>query len=81
MYLAYLLAAVPLAVGAVLWVKHKRIVWWEWLVCSAVGFIVAVIFNWVAVMGLTSDTETWSGWVVKTTHHPYWRSLCLALTS
>ena len=74
MIIAYLLACIPMAVGAVLWVKDRQIVYWEWLAGAAVGFVVAGIFHVVAIRGMTRDIEIWSGRLVKATHHPYWHA-------
>lgn len=74
MILAYLIACLPLPVGAYLWVKDRQVVYWEWLLGAAVGFVVAGVFHFVAIRGMTKDIETWSGRLVKTTHYPYWHA-------
>lgn len=70
--LFYLIALLPIAVGAVLWYLDKEIVWWEWLVGSSAALLMAGIFHAVSLWGMTDDTETWSGYIVKATHHPEW---------
>jgi hypothetical protein len=68
----YLIACLPVAAGAALWVFKREVVWWEWLVGSAAGFLVSAIMHGVFIFGMTSDYETWSGHVAKATFHPEW---------
>ena len=73
MWFFYLVSLLPVAIGAVIWVKHKEVTWWEWLVGSAIGFVLALIFHGIISSSMTSDIETWSGQVTNATHHPWWR--------
>ncbi len=73
MWFFYLFACVPAAIGALLWVKDKEVVWWEWLLGSGLAFVQAVIFHVIAYGVMTGDTETWSGQVLSATHHPWWK--------
>jgi hypothetical protein len=68
----YLMACLPVAAGAVLWGLKKEVCWWEWLVGSLAGFFVAGIMHIVAVSGMTSDYETWSGQLAVATFYPEW---------
>lgn len=68
----YLFACVPVGVGLVLWIKSREVVWQEWVAGSVLGFIMAGIFHLIAAFGQTSDLETWSGHIIKATHHPRW---------
>ena len=61
MWVFYVLSLIPVAIGAILWLKNDEIVWWEWLVGSAVGFVVAALLHLIAFTGMTHDVETWSG--------------------
>ena len=72
MWLLYLLALLPAIIGAVLWVMHKRIVWWEWAIGVALGFLTAVIIHGFTLKAMTADTETWSGMVNRAVHMPQW---------
>lgn len=72
MWFFYLFAAVPIIVGAILWLKNRQIVWVEWLGGSAIALAVAILFQIVSVCGMTRDTETWSGKIVKAVHFPEW---------
>lgn len=72
MILAYLIALLPIIAGGAAWVLQRKIVWFEWLICGAAALLTAFVFNCIAVLGMTSDTETWSGQIVDTTFHPEW---------
>ncbi len=72
MVMLYLMACLPLAVGAYLWATRREVIWWEWLVGAIVGFVVAGIMNLIAVTGMTGDHETWSGRITQATFHPQW---------
>ena len=72
MWVFYVLSLIPVAIGAILWLKNDEIVWWEWLVGSAVGFVVAALFHLIAFKGMTHDVETWSGQISKVVHYPRW---------
>ena len=72
MWIFYVLALIPIAIGAYLFVKNESIVWWEWLIGSAAAFLVAGLMHWYAIHGMTSDIETWSGQITKVSHHPRW---------
>jgi len=70
--LFYLVALLPIAIGAALWYFDKEIVWWEWLIGCGTALLLAAIFHGVSLWGMTDDTETWSSYVIKATHHPEW---------
>lgn len=74
MYICYLIALAPLLIGAGLFVANKRVVWWEWLIGTAVAFAVSGAFHYVAISNLTADTETWSGQVTEVIDYPYWEA-------
>lgn len=74
--LYYLLALVPIAVGGVFWWRsvHRNgeVVWYEWLIGSAVALLTSGACHLLAIQGLTSDVETWSGQLDHATFHPEW---------
>lgn len=74
MALMYLIALIPVLIGAALWIFNKKIVWFEWLIGCAVAFLVAGIVHFVTVRGMTGDTEIWSGQVQTVEHTPYWHA-------
>lgn len=74
MWICYVIALAPLVVGACLWITSVKVVWWEWLMGTAVAFAVSGIFHGVAISNLTADTETWSGQVTEVVHYPYWEA-------
>lgn len=72
MWFFYLFALVPVIIGAILLWKNKEIVWQEWIVGTVVAFFVAGLMHIIAITGMTSDEETWSGVITKVSHHPRW---------
>lgn len=73
MWFFYLFSVIPVAVGAVLWVKDREVTWWEWLAGSGLALVVSVIFHLISFYAVTGDTETWSGRVLSAVHHPWWK--------
>jgi hypothetical protein len=72
MYIFWLTAAILAAVGGLLWYKLKTINAYEWAGGAAVAFIMAGIFQFMAVYGATSDVETWSGQLIEARFVPEW---------
>lgn len=74
MMLVALIVLWSVATG-IAWIKMHSIVWWEWLVGVAIGFI--TVFGMMAAVeaGMTSDTETWSGRVIHAEYEPRWESV------
>lgn len=68
----YAIALVPAIVGIILYMFKKEVVLLEWLGSTAIGFVTAGIIHIIAIMGMTYDTETWSGQIVHVEHHPEW---------
>jgi hypothetical protein len=71
-YIFYILAAIPVGIGAIMWCRSREVCWQEWVGGSAAGFILAIAFHLLSISGMTGDTETWSGQIVSVTHHPRW---------
>jgi hypothetical protein len=72
MYIFYIGALLPLLIGAFLLWKDNEVVWWEWLISAGASFLLAGILHASAIYGMTGDVETWSGQIVKASHHPRW---------
>lgn len=72
MWFFWVFACVPLIVGAIIWIKSREVTWWEWLAGSAIGFVLAILFQIIATCGMTADTETWSGSITHAIHFPRW---------
>ena len=72
MWFFYLWAIVIAVIDACLWVKSHRVVWWEWAASASLALLLAVIFQFASVSGMTADTETWSGRVTEATHIGAW---------
>lgn len=68
----YLFALVPAIVAGILWLFNKKVVWWEVLGVLIIGFITALIFNWLVIKGMTDDVETWSGQISMASYQPPW---------
>ena len=74
MALMYLIALIPVIIGAALWVFSKKIVWFEWLIGCGIAFAVSGIIHAVTIYGMTYDKEIWSGQVQSVEHEPYWHA-------
>jgi hypothetical protein len=72
MWVCYLLCALPLVGGLWAWIYSKKVVWWEWMISVVVAVIACVIWHFCLVWGMTTDEETWSGYITKAVHHPEW---------
>ena len=72
MIIMYLIACIPLFIGAGMFICSKKINWIEWLAGSLSGFIVAGLVHGIVIVGLTHDTETWSGKVTGAKYMPRW---------
>ena len=72
MWICYLIAIVPLAVGLVLWLASKKITIGEWALSFGVGIILTLIVHAISVAGMTSDVETWSGQINRARFSPKW---------
>lgn len=74
MFPLYLMCFIPIIIGAYFWSKYKTVVWLEWILGFAVSVTVTAILQIIAICGMTSDYETWSGRVVGTVRYPEWVS-------
>jgi len=72
MWFFYLWAIIVGIIDACLWVKSQRVVWWEWAASAAAALLLALIFQYASVAGMTADTETWSGRVTAAEHYGPW---------
>jgi len=72
MVIFYFLAMLPIIFGFFLWWKNERIVFWEWLVGSAVAMATAGLMHYLTAKNLTGDVETWSGTAVHVEYHTAW---------
>jgi hypothetical protein len=70
--LFYLIALIPTIIGIVLWVWKKEVVWWECLIGTVLAFAASGGIHFLAIHGMTSDTEIWSGHLRKAIRHPKW---------
>ena len=72
-WLFYLLAMLPLSIGGVAFIMSKKVNWQEWIINSAAVFLLAGIMHLVAIQGMTSDKETWSGQITHSQEFSAWR--------
>jgi hypothetical protein len=72
MWLFYVLSLIPLIIGAIFWLRSKKIVLWEWGIAFGASILLSFIFHVISFWGLTHDNETWSGQIEKITHFPTW---------
>jgi hypothetical protein len=68
----YILAIIPLVIGGYFYYKNSSVIAWEWLAGSIFAFIVAGVWHFAIIKGMTADHETWSGHVITSTFHPMW---------
>jgi hypothetical protein len=69
----YLIACLPLIVAAGFWFYSKKVVLIEALVLAGIGFLLSGVFHMIAVHGMTSDVETWSGQITSAVKHSAWQ--------
>jgi hypothetical protein len=72
MWVFWICALIPIAIGAVLLWRNHQVVWWEWLIGTVVALLTAGIMQMIALAGQTTDFESVSGEIVKVAHHPEW---------
>jgi len=72
MWVCYLLCALPLVGGLWAWIYSKKVVWWEWMLSFGLAVVACFIWHLCLVWGMTTDEETWSGYIVQATFHPEW---------
>lgn len=68
----YLFSLIPVLIGLVLFLKHKQIIWQEFVITGLVSFVLAAIFHALIATSLVEDVETWSGRITKAVHYPEW---------
>lgn len=73
MILFYLLALVPIIIGAIVFIFTKTVNLWEWLGGSLVALFLAVIFHLIAAKGMTGDIQTISGQINSAINFTAWR--------
>jgi len=73
MWVFWILSLLPISIGLFLWLKDKKIVLWEWLTGCGVSLLTALIFQYVACIGMTDDVETWSGQVIQSIEYSRWK--------
>lgn len=75
LYHLYLIALIPVLVSLVLsYFSKGRIALKEWAAGVFGAFLCAGIMHGCSVVGMTSDTETWSGSVLRAVHQPWWKA-------
>lgn len=72
MWVFWVLSLLPILIWLVIWALDEKIVLWEAAISCSVALAMAAIFQYSAVIGMTRDTETWSGQIDHATHHPRW---------
>ena len=71
----YLIALIPIIAGIILFVYSKgRVTIKEWIFGSVAAIICAGVMHICSIAGMTSDTETWSGFVTKAVNEPWWKA-------
>lgn len=68
----YLVALIPVVVGAFIWIKDHEVVWFEWLIGSVSSFALVALIHALSINSSTSDIQTVSGVVKCAVYHPRW---------
>lgn len=68
----YVGALIPVCIGGALFARNHRVNWLEWVGGTAIAFLMAVVFHYLAIRGMTGDVETFSGQIVRATFNPEW---------
>lgn len=68
----YVYALIPLIVGLFVWRFCERVHWVEWIGGSVFAFILAGAIHGIALSGMISDREVWSGEITHATFYPEW---------
>ena len=75
LYHLYLIALVPGIAGLILaYFSKGKVTLREWAGGIVGAFICAGTMHGCSVLGMTSDTETWSGSVVTAVYEPWWKA-------
>lgn len=67
------MALLPIVIGAALWIFNKKVVWYEWIISAAIGFVISGIIHACAVFGQAADIQTLSGQITYAKHFPAWK--------
>ena len=66
----YIIACIPIIIGAILAYFNKRISWNEWAIGSGIAIVLAFILHMITLCSMISDVQTYSGKVVSATWNP-----------
>ena len=72
MWFFYTIATIILIIGLVIWIKNNNITWQEWIGSAVAAYVTAVLFQCIAIYGMTDDIETWSGQITHEAHMGQW---------
>ena len=72
MYLFYVFALIPVVIALGFFLFTNKLVPQELLVCALLAFFIAGLMHLISYVGMTSDTEIWSGRLESVTHNPEW---------
>lgn len=73
MWFFYLCSLIPLIIGLILFIRHKKVIWQEWLISAACAFLLSGIFHVIAANSNLGDVETWSGKIVMAKKFSAWQ--------
>lgn len=72
MWFFYVFSLLPIIIGGIIWWFDEEVSWKEWVGGSVVSLFMALFFQLISTLGMTSDVETWSGYVTATSHYGQW---------
>lgn len=69
----YLCAIIPILAWFIAWLRFDKVNVWEFVIPSAVTFIIAGIVHFSSFKSQTGDTEYWSGQIVQARQFSEWQ--------
>jgi len=72
MCIFYIIALVPVMVGAYFWLKRRELAFIEWIACVCLAFLLATAFHFGTKAAIEADYQIVSGRIEKAIYYPEW---------